>query len=181
MVRNKDDYVFFWKPEQPNGWASQWYPSPFTVTIKVNDQLSTMIFQTAEQWMMAQKALLFSDRETLDKVLAVNGTTNGDMTLVKALGRMVSPFDDHTWKRERERIVLEGSLHKFRQNEELREALLSTGDKILVEASPRDRIWGVGYGEKSALTKSDAAWGLNLLGKALMEARRILREEQERD
>jgi len=128
--------------------------------------------------MMAQKALLFSDIETLNAVLAIKGTTKKNMVAVKALGRKVTPFDDEIWKQERERIVLEGSLHKFRQNEELREALLSTDDKVLVEASPRDRIWGIGFGEKNALTKLDREWGLNLLGKALMETRRILRDEQ---
>ncbi|KZT21737.1 DUF1768-domain-containing protein [Neolentinus lepideus HHB14362 ss-1] len=177
-VRNKEQYVFFWTPEQHNGWASQWYPSPFTVPVDIDGQPSTITFQTAEHWMMAQKALLFSDIETLNAVLAIEGTTKKNMAAVKALGRKVTPFDDETWKKERERIVLEGSLHKFRQNEELREALLSTDDKVLVEASPRDRIWGIGFGEKSALTKLDREWGLNLLGKALMEARRILREEQ---
>lgn len=77
-----------------------------------------------------------------------------------------------------ERIVLEGTLLKFRQNSDLRGMLEATGDKMIVEASPLDKIWGIGLGEKGALERGEAGWrGLNLLGKALMKARTILREE----
>ena len=70
---------------------------------------------------------------------------------------------------------------KFRQNEERKEKLLGTGNREIVEASPRDRIWGIGFGEKRALESEGVKrrWGLNLLGKALVEARRTLREEAE--
>lgn len=74
--------------------------------------------------------------------------------------------------------MLEGTVLKFRQNPDLRSKLDATGDKIIVEASPLDKIWGIGLAEKSALEKGEKAWrGLNLLGKALMKARTILREE----
>lgn len=126
--------------------------------------------------MMVQKALLFSDEEVVKEILEVEGVSSGDMATVKALGRKVSNFDNEIWEANRERIVLEGSLHKFRQNPELRQSLLETGGKKLVEASPRDRIWGVGFGEKNAL-KQKQRWGLNLLGKALEDARNILRNE----
>lgn len=67
---------------------------------------------------------------------------------------------------------------KFRQNPDIREKLDATGDKIIVEASPRDKIWGIGLGEKEALERGEEGWkGLNLLGKALMKARTTLREE----
>jgi ribA/ribD-fused uncharacterized protein len=126
--------------------------------------------------MMVQKALLFSDNEVAKEILEVTGITSGDMASVKALGRKVSNFNDDTWNSNRDRIVLEGSLHKFRQNPELKENLLATGEKVIVEASPRDRIWGVGFGEKNALNQKER-WGLNLLGKALEKTRRILKEE----
>lgn len=72
-----------------------------------------------------------------------------------------------------------GNYYKFTQDEELKRVLLDTGDRELVEASPRDRIWGVGFGAKNA-EKSRGKWGLNLLGQALMEVRdRIRREEEE--
>ena len=130
--------------------------------------------------MMVQKALLFSDNETAKEILEVTGVTSGDMASVKALGRKVSNFNDDTWNSNRDRIVLEGNLHKFRQNPELKQNLLATGEKVIVEASPRDRIWGVGFGEKNALNQKER-WGLNLLGKALEKTRRILKEDSEQN
>jgi ribA/ribD-fused uncharacterized protein len=126
--------------------------------------------------MMLQKALLFSDFEIARKVLDVTSTGRKDMSSVKALGRKVKNFDDAVWNKHREQIVLCGNLLKFTQNEELKEKLLATGEKMIVEASPRDRIWGIGFGEKNALERIDK-WGLNLLGKALVETRKQLRDE----
>ena len=125
---------------------------------------------------MLQKALLFSDLEMARNILEVTSTDKKAMASVKALGRQVKNFDDVVWKKHREQIVLEGTLLKFRQNEELKEKLLGTGEKTIVEASPRDRIWGIGFGEKNALACYNK-WGANLLGKALMKARKWLREE----
>lgn len=181
MPRPEDDYVFFWQVNSEHGWASQWYYSPFKARIHIQldseavaDSEREVDFPTAEHWMMACKALIFSDTDVFNQVLEADAS---DMRTVKALGREVKNFDDDVWKRLREHIVLEGSLHKFRQNEELRGLLLATEDKFLVEASPRDRIWGVGFGAKRALEEK-RRWGLNLLGKALMETREILRQEE---
>jgi ribA/ribD-fused uncharacterized protein len=81
------------------------------------------------------------------------------------------------FKESTERIVREGTLLKFGQNPHLRQKLEATEDKTIVEASPRDKIWGIGLGAKSALEKGEEGWrGLNLLGKALMEVRTMLRE-----
>ncbi|KAJ2915143.1 hypothetical protein MD484_g5278, partial [Candolleomyces efflorescens] len=157
-----DDYIFFWKTNERHGWASQWYPSPFAATISLDGEDQSVTFPSAEHWMMVQKALLFSDNEVAKEILEVTGITSGDMASVKALGRKVSNFNDETWNSNRDRIVLEGNLHKFRQNPELKENLLATGEKAIVEASPRDRIWGVGFGEKNALNQKER-WGLNLL------------------
>lgn len=126
-------------------------------------------FPSAEHWMMVQKALLFKDAEMARKILEVPD----DMGAVKALGRKVKNFNEATWVSARKGIVLEGNLHKFRQNKELKAKLLATGTKRIVEASPRDRIWGIGYGAKNAL-KNRERWGLNLLGLALEETRRSL-------
>lgn len=130
-------------------------------------------FATAEHWMMVKKALLFGDTAVAREVLSIETVSSGDLAQVKALGRKVQDFDEETWVEERYKIVVEGNVHKFRGNEELKEKLLKTGDKVLVEASPRDRIWGVGFGAKNALGQKDR-WGLNLLGKALEEVRRAL-------
>ncbi|KAI0085509.1 hypothetical protein BDY19DRAFT_986997 [Irpex rosettiformis] len=182
MPSSRDDYVFFWKVDMPYGWASQWYYSPFKARIQLKLGATTTVdskreleFLSTEHWMMACKALVFGDLEVLQKVL---DSGVGDMRAVKALGRKVQNFDDAVWKQVREEMVLVGNLHKFRQNEEIRKELFGTGEKMIVEASPRDRIWGVGFEEKRALEVKDR-WGLNLLGKALMKTRKILRDERE--
>ena len=182
----KDDCVFFWRTSHANGWASQWYPAPFTARLQLaengqeeGDKGEMVQFPTAEHWMMAQKAILFNDRAIARQVLGIKGTSRSEMQHVKALGRKVKRFDEKVWVRERERIVLEGSLLKFRQNAELKEKLLGTGEKMIAEASPRDKIWGIGMGEAKAVSKGGRKWGLNLLGKALVETRRMLRDEPE--
>ncbi|TEB23600.1 DUF1768-domain-containing protein [Coprinellus micaceus] len=163
MPLTADDYVFFWKTNERYGWASQWYPSPFTATVTMDGEEQEVTFQSAEHWMMVQKALLFEDDAVAKEIIEIEGVSSGDMATVKALGRKVSNFNDDTWKANRDRIVLEGNLHKFRQHPELKESLLGTGEKALVEASPRDRIWD--------------RWGLNLLGEALEKTRDMLRKD----
>lgn len=145
--------------------------------MEIGGEKEAIKFTSAEQWMMAHKALLFGDARVAREVIAVDATGSGAMARVKALGREVAGFDDEVWKREREKIVLEGNLHKFRANGELRRKLLDTGERVFVEASPGDRIWGIGYAEDKAL-ENRSAWGMNLLGKALGETRRMLREEE---
>jgi ribA/ribD-fused uncharacterized protein len=161
-------YVFFWQPPSqdpsPQACLSQWAPSPFEV--------SGQRYPTAEHWMMAEKARLFGDAEIEAKVLAAKHPK-----AVKALGRKVRGYENPVWHAERERVVQEGNLHKFRQNPELLEFLLSTGDATLVEASPYDRIWGIGLRADQPAAQDPGQWrGLNLLGKVLMEVRRQLRE-----
>lgn len=97
--------------------------------------------------------------------------------LAKAAGRTVRDFDDDVWARKRFEIVVRGSTHKFAAHLDLREYLLRTGSRVLVEASPRDRLWGIGMGARNENAENPAAWrGLNLLGFALMEARDRLRD-----
>ncbi|MFF1421954.1 NADAR family protein [Streptomyces sp. NPDC058280] len=144
---------------------SQWWPSPFTV--------DGVEYATAEHWMMAAKARLFRD-ETAERA-AVEAA---NPALAKKAGRLVRDFDETVWERERHGIVVEGSVHKFGQDAGLRGFLLTTGDRILVEASPRDRIWGIGLAADDERAQDPARWrGLNLLGFALMEARERLRAD----
>ena len=153
--------MLFWK-----GFLSQWYMSTFT-----KDGIE---YVCAEQWMMAEKARLFGDEETLELILADPKPRNQ-----KNLGRMVRGFDEETWKSHRSGIVEEGSYLKFSQNDELKEALLATGDLELVEASPYDKIWGIGLKPDDRRARSKSNWkGMNLLGKALMVARDRIREEE---
>ncbi|MEU9194686.1 NADAR family protein [Streptomyces hundungensis] len=142
---------------------SQWWPSPFTV--------DGVEYATAEHWMMASKARLFGDAEAEQAAL-----TAANPALAKKAGRMVRGFDEAVWRRERYGIVLAGSLHKFGQDEALRDYLLATGDRVLVEASPLDRIWGIGLAADAPEAEDPRRWrGLNLLGFALTEARERLR------
>ena len=120
--------------------------------------------------MMLGKARLFGDAETGEKIMAADHPRQH-----KALGRRVTPFDDKVWRRERETIVLTGNRAKFTQNEELRALLLATAGTTLVEASPYDRIWGIGLGAKDPRAQDPAQWrGQNLLGKILTQLREEL-------
>ncbi|MFE2022012.1 NADAR family protein [Streptomyces sp. NPDC059499] len=142
---------------------SQWWPAPFTV--------DSVTYASAEHWMMAGKARLFGDEEAERRAVAASSPA-----AAKKVGRLVRGFDDGVWVRERFALVVEGSVHKFGQDPALRAFLLGTGDRVLVEASPMDRIWGIGLAKDDARTADPAAWrGLNLLGFALMEARTRLR------
>ncbi|KAJ6590493.1 hypothetical protein DFH09DRAFT_1074116 [Mycena vulgaris] len=181
MPRDASDYTFFWSTNHVNfysGWASQWYPASFTATVNMDGVDQEITFASNEHWMMLQKALLFSDVDVAHEVLEIEGTSKSDMAHVKALGRKVQNFKEDVWVEHRERIVTEGTVHKFRQNADLRAKLFATGETIIAEASPFDRIWGIGCSEANAISRTGDKWGLNLLGKALVEARRVLREEE---
>ncbi|GAA4941611.1 NADAR family protein [Streptomyces heliomycini] len=162
-------YLHFWGHRPlPDGrigasCLSQWWPSPFTV--------DGVEYATAEHWMMAAKARLFEDPEGERRVLAA-----GHPSQAKEAGRLVRGFDEETWRRERFGIVVEGSVHKFAAHEDLRAFLLGTGERVLVEASPVDRVWGIGLAAGDERATDPERWrGPNLLGFALMEARGRLR------
>jgi len=159
--------IYLWQPEHPEwGWLSQWYQREF------HAEDEKVVYNTAEQYMMEQKATFFKDDETAKKIMNTR-----DPGKQKALGREVKNFDAEKWNTVRDRIVENGSYHKFKYDEDMKSRLLETGDRELVEASPRDRIWGVGFDEKDA-EGSREHWGLNLLGKALTRARQRIREEE---
>ncbi|KAH0564859.1 hypothetical protein GP486_001753 [Trichoglossum hirsutum] len=163
--------IFFWREtERPYGCFSQWYSQPFKETNEAGDSVT---FETAEQYMMYHKAVLFHDPDIAAQILNAKGGREQ-----RALGRKVHDFDQDIWAANRSRIVRDGNILKFSENAKLRQTLLETGDRELVEASPSDRIWGIGYGAKNAPSKREN-WGLNLLGKALMEVRKHIREEEE--
>jgi len=121
--------------------------------------------------MMAEKAQLFGDKETRRAILAAT-----DPGKAKALGRGVVGFDESVWLKHRWSIVVQANALKFSQNEAIRHFLLGTGTRVLVEASPVDRIWGIGLAADAPESQDPANWqGLNLLGFALMEVRSQLR------
>jgi ribA/ribD-fused uncharacterized protein len=143
---------------------SQWYPAPFVV--------EGTPYPTAEHYMMAEKARLFGDAEYRELILAAPTPA-----AAKKLGRGVRGFDQTRWEKQRCAIVRAASLAKFSQNETLGRYLRQTHPRVLVEASPRDRIWGIGLGAKDPRAGDPLQWrGLNLLGFALMAAREQLRQ-----
>lgn len=167
----KIKYLFFWGHQKSksgdliSSCFSQWWASPFVV--------DTILYNTAEHWMMAQKALLFNDKESYEKIILAKSPVEA-----KTLGRQVRNFDETIWKNKCYEIVVQGNLHKFTQHQELKEFLLNTKERVLVEASPVDRIWGIGLTADSEKATNPKCWnGLNLLGFALMEVRDMLREE----
>ncbi|GGN28234.1 hypothetical protein GCM10011609_84140 [Lentzea pudingi] len=158
-------YLFFWghQPERDGGTGkgclSQWWPCTFVV--------DGQTFTSAEHYMMWRKALLFGDDAIAARVLAAR--TPGE---AKALGREVAGFSDPDWVSARLQIVVDGNLAKFGQDPALRSYLLGTGSRVLVEASPQDRVWGIGLVASDPRASDPAQWlGLNLLGEALMQVR----------
>ncbi|RST87606.1 NADAR family protein [Aquibium carbonis] len=162
-------FMFFWG-HQPakdgritSSCFSQWWPASFEV--------GGNRYPTAEHWMMAEKARLFGDEQAVQKILKA-----GSPKQAKQFGREVRGFDEATWDREKRRIVTEGSFAKFAQNKALGTFLQSTGSKVLVEASPVDRVWGIGLSAEDDRAVNPLLWrGENLLGFALMSARDHLR------
>lgn len=123
--------------------------------------------------MMAKKARLFHDDDALQKIMQAYDPMNQ-----KKMGRRVQGYVDALWKEHCLNTVVRGNVAKFSQNEKLRDFLLSTGDKILVEASPKDSVWGIGLGEESPEAINPRRWsGTNLLGFALMEVRDIIKNQ----
>jgi ribA/ribD-fused uncharacterized protein len=152
-----DKYVFFW-----NGIYSQWHKVPMVV--------DGIEYNSCEQYMMHRKALLFGDTETANLILAEKNPREQ-----KKFGRMVKNFDKALWDKKCLAIVYEGNLAKFSQNEDLKRELLSTRDRILVEASPVDFIWGIGMHEDDEGVENPKNWkGLNLLGQAITLVKQTL-------
>ncbi|GKT63255.1 hypothetical protein ColTof4_05159 [Colletotrichum tofieldiae] len=167
--------IYFWRETGQDGYLSQWWTKdPFTSTS--SPASSPITFKTAEHYMMHGKARLFSDADVALSVLKADHPRK-----VKALGRKVKGFDEALWNANREHIVREGNLLKFRCAPELKKKLLATGERELVEASPLDRIWGIGFSPEKAPASDRSRWGLNLLGKVLMEVRTALREERDKE
>ena len=163
------EFLFFWghRPKATTvvnqACLSQWWHQGF--------QHEGVYYRTAEHWMMAGKARLFQDPASLARIL--QATTP---LVAKKLGRKVKGFQLETWQAEAYNIVKTGNLHKFSQHQELKDYLLSTGDKVLVEASPYDPIWGIGLAKEAPQARDPRQWlGTNWLGFALMEVREELR------
>ena len=154
-------FTFFW-----SGPFSQWHRSPFT--------LDGQIYVTAEQYMMAEKARLFSDSEALQRILATS-----EPRQQKALGRRVRGFEADRWQAVARNIVFRGNRAKFTTHRDLLALLLETDGTTLVEASPFDMIWGIGLAVDDPAAGDRSAWrGMNWLGETLTRLRDTLQAEQ---
>lgn len=157
--------IGFHNPDENNGYLSNWYLADFTV--------DGVEYSSMEQYMMHQKALMFSDTNIAEQIM---NTTN--VGKIKALGRSIINYNDTIWNGVRQVIVYKGLLEKFRQNGNLREQLLSTGNDILAECAVQDRIWGIGISMSDSKRYEIDLWkGQNLLGFCLMLVREALKNE----
>lgn len=160
----KVKYVFFWGQKRKGetltkSCFSQWFSSPFIE--------GDTHFATAEHYMMYSKAKLFGDADAMQEVLDAKNPG-----AAKAIGRSVRGFDQGIWNTHKFDLVVQANLAKFVSSNELKAYLLSTGERVLVEASPVDRVWGIGLAEEDKRAMNPNLWkGENLLGFALMEVR----------
>lgn len=169
---NRRDMRFFWGHHPAKSGVltvscfSQWWQGTF--------KFDGCTFCCMEQVMMAGKARLFHDEETYE---AIMHTT--DPVVIKKLGRQVKGFDEAIWNEHKFSLILAGNISKFTSTPELQDFLLATGDDILVEASPYDRIWGIGLAAEDERAQDPVLWqGENLLGFALMQARDEIRKSK---
>jgi len=161
-------YLLFWghqpskSGEITKSCFSQWWEADFTI--------NGIVYKSAEHYMMAEKARLFKDEMILNKILKSKSPA-----AAKKLGRQINNFNDKLWNQKRYDIVKTANYHKFNQNEVLKTFLLQSKKRILVEASPVDKIWGIGLSVDDENALNPKKWkGLNLLGFALMEVRDML-------
>jgi hypothetical protein len=158
------EIIGFYGQKREYGCFSNWYPSRFTV--------HQIEFTSGEQYMMYQKAVLFGDDEIAERIMSTS-----DVRLIKQLGREVRGYNETIWSGLRQLLVFQGLLAKFGQNDDLKKILLSTGDAILAECSPYDRIWGIGRDLDDKRSLDVNQWrGQNLLGFTLMQVRSVLRD-----
>jgi len=163
MDRITKTHVYFWGDTT----FSNWGPSKF--------RYKGQNFENSEQAFMWEKARVFEDYEIANKILLVDNPS-----LIKKLGRKVKNFDPAVWDRKSYDIMYEVNMSKYLQNPELKKILLSTGDKTIVEASPYDKVWGVGLHWNDDKILDESNWdGLNLLGKVLVEVRDMINEGME--
>lgn len=166
MKNNLDKYTFFY-----GGEFSQWYKSDFIYNSYKNRH-HRLVFNCSEQYMMYMKAFIFNDFDSVQKIMKTKYSSEQ-----KKFGRSVKGFDENRWNNVKMDIVFNGNLLKFSQNKDLEDLLLSTTGTTLVEASPIDKIWGIGLDESTARITPVSKWtGENLLGIALTDVRDFIIE-----
>lgn len=166
------DFIGFYRENEEYGFLSNF--AHYGFHYQMDDE--ELLFFTAEHAVHFFKALLFKDVDTSLKILR-QWTPMG----AKKLGRQVKNFNSEVWDKNKIRIYHDIIKAKFTEpsNEAIKKLLLDTGDAILVECSPYDRIWGIGYDKESPefFNRETDKWGQNLLGHVLMKVRDELRKE----
>ena len=156
----EEKFTFFW-----SGPFSQWSSAPFTMPVVDGTE---MVFSCAEQYMMWSKAILFGDTHRANLIMETS-----DPSKQKAHGRLVDGFDEAKWNAVSRDVVFWGNVAKFKQNAEHRQALYETIGTTLVEASPYDKIWGIGLAADDPRAQSRETWlGENRLGEVLTDVRK---------
>lgn len=157
----RDGFALFWRE-----WPSNWEASPFNI--------GEVRYNCVEQWMMAEKARTFGDFDSLRAIMDASHPREQ-----KSLGRTVANYNEERWSKVRFDVVVMGTVEKYRQNPHLKALLLAVPPDVqFVEASPYDRIWGIGMDEHDPRSTDPAKWlGLNLLGKAIDAAAAKIRAE----
>jgi ribA/ribD-fused uncharacterized protein len=156
----REDFVFFYSSDSP---FSNWYMNSFSHR--------GITYNCSEQYMMHTKALLFKDNDVAQMIMEQK-----QPRLQKFLGRQVRGFEEDVWLAECEHLMVPGLASKFRQDDYSLKTLLDTGDKIIVEASPSDTLWGIGMRESDQRAPFPDKWeGKNLLGNALMKTRDVVK------
>lgn len=168
------DYIGFFRERDEYGYLSNFAYCGFVYTMENGTKIK---FSTSEHAVHYLKALLFNDVNISSKILKTWSPMR-----VKHLGRMIKNFDNKVWEDNKIRIYHDVIKAKFTDpnNEDIKQSLLNTGDAILVECSPYDKIWGIGYSKESPefINKDTDKWGQNLLGHVLMTVRDEIRREE---
>jgi len=151
---------YFFRETGTDGYMSNFFHTTF--------EKDGNTFTSSEQAFMYEKCKLFDP----DNVKMQNAILNEhNPKKVKALGRKVNNYNERMWKELRYSIMVDILRYKFACNVRIKDALINTSGKVLYEASPFDRIWGIGYGKREAREVDPERFGQNLLGKALMQVR----------
>lgn len=161
-MRITDDYIFFYKD-----WLSNFQRTYF--------EYKDHEFTSTEQAFMYMKAMFFQDYESAINIL--DSKTPNDARL---LGRKVKGYDDKKWSEVRYKIFYDLNLIKYTTDMKLQRMLLDPkfDGKIFVEASPIDRIWGIGISEDKDPEYKEHEWGRNFLGKIITNIRnRIINDK----
>lgn len=172
--KNTDiDFLFFWghQPKADGSLTevclSPWYDNNNSF------EVDGIKYRTSEQWLKSEKARLFDDEEMVYRIRKAKTAAKAEK-----LGRLVQPYDEKKWFKHARDLFVQGNLEKFRQNPELKQFLLDTGDRVIAESTPLDELWGIGFPRTSPKAKQPQLWtGTNWSGFGLMEVRDLLRKE----